>query len=189
MTNGTPEAPAREGSTARRAIFGLLAALALVGVAVGGYLVGHEAADADAAFDRGFIRGQRAESREFARGTPKYDAIYRDGYSVGRAAGIRAGEQRGERSGAERGRRTGVQRGEAIGRLEGNRAGIASGAAAALGGYEDWEAGEWYLVKLATGEQGVPFRVQLRKALQTDERYAICARNPADVCAEPIPGG
>ena len=207
MTNGptpprpNPIPPEDAGATAaggggagedrgvNRAILVAAALLLLAGVAVGAYFVGREAADADAAEKRGVRKGRAAVQRQYARGAPAYKRIYDDGFRAGRAEGQRLGQRQGERQGAERGRRAGLERGREIGELQGEREGIESGATAALGGLTDWATGSWYLVKMATGEQGVPFRVQSRKQVADDERYAICADNPADICTEPIPGG
>jgi len=121
-------------------------------------------------------------ARAFARGTPRYQTIYNAGFRVGHAAGLTAGE----RAGAEKGAKVGLEHGEAIGQLQGEREGIASGAAAALGGFASWHTGNYYVVKLAQGEQGVPYRIDVRKLMDTDRRYAICAADPADVCIKPI---
>src|SRR5215210_1912579 len=53
--------------------------------------------------------------------------------------------------------------GTALGRLRGQRTGIASGAGAALGGFTSWQPGNYYVVKLARGVQGVPYRIDVRK--------------------------
>jgi hypothetical protein len=161
----------------------------LAGVAVGAYFIGRSAADADAAEERGVEKGREAVAAQYERGAPGYERIYQAGFRAGQASGERAGQARGEARGAERGRRVGVQQGERVGRLEGERQGIQEGAEAALGGFSAWEAGAWYVVRYATGQQGVPYAVAARRQMATNERYAICADNPAHICTEPIAGG
>jgi hypothetical protein len=192
MSNGPtpgpePAAPGEGGPN--RTILIAVAVLLFAGVAVGAYLIGRAAADADEAEKRGAAKGRAAVERQYEKGAPGYDRIYQAGFSAGRAEGERAGQRRGERAGAERGRKVGFERGREIGELQGEREGIEQGATAALGGLTDWEPGSWYIVKLATGEQGVPFRIAVRKQMAEEERYAVCADNPADVCSERIPTG
>ena len=195
MPNGTPPAtpvppaPGEEpGSTNRLAwILGVLLALVAVGVAA--FFGGKAAADADGAEKRGKREGRAAEAATYAPGTPRYQRIYRRGQAEGRAEGTRIGRQQGERQGAERGRKVGFERGERAGELEGEREGIVSGANAALGGLTGWDVGSFYIVKFVTGTGGVPYAVSQRKELLDNERYAICADNPADICTEPVAGG
>jgi len=165
-----------------------LALLVVAAVAVAAYLLGRSAANARGAYDRGYARGRAATAREFARGTPRYQTIYNSGFRAGHAAGLTAGRRQGERAGAEKGDKLGLQRGRRIGQLTGERQGIVSGADAALGGFADWQVGDYYIVKLAQGAQGVRFRIDVRKLMETDRRYAICANDPGDVCAKPISG-
>jgi hypothetical protein len=188
MSNGTPPAtpvpPDSSGGGNRTAlILGVL--VALIAVGAGAYFVGKAGADADGARNEGKREGRDAEAATYAPGTTKYQAIYRRGVVAGTAAGRRAGE----RTGAERGKRVGIERGERVGELQGERAGITTGANAALGGLADWEPGTWYIVKLATGANGVPYAIDSRKQMLPAERYAICADNPGDVCSEPIAAG
>ncbi len=187
MTNGSPAAAPQSGGS-KRILLIVLSLLLLAGVAVGFYFIGKEAADADAAEQRGEREGRAAEAATYAPGTPKYQAIYDRGQAAGRRAGERAGRREGERIGAERGRKVGFQRGERVGDLEGEREGIQSGAAAALGGLSGWDVGAWYIVRLTTGANGVPYAISSRKEMSPDERYAICADNPADICTEPTGG-
>ena len=184
---GPPEPPApdaapRAAASRRRAAWIALGVLLLAAVAVAAYFIGRSSANAPQAYDRGYARGRTATAREFARGTPRYQTIYNAGFRVGHAAGLRAGQ----RAGAEKGTKVGLEHGKAIGRLQGERRGIESGAGAALGGFTSWQAGNYYIVKLARGERGVPYRIDVRKLMDTDKRYAICANDPADVCIKPI---
>ena len=177
-----------EGSSTRTRLIAL-AVLALIAVAALSYFVGRSAANPRAARERGFQDGREAEAARYRPGQPGYRRIHRAGYQAGLRAGRESGLRTGRREGAETGRRVGLTRGEEIGQLEGEREGIASGALAALGGFEDWETGSYYVVKLARGEQGVPYRIEVRKEMEPDERYAVCADNPSDVCSQPVPGG
>jgi hypothetical protein len=177
-----------EGSSNRAGIIAL-AVLALIVVAGVFYFVGRAAANPKAAEERGFEEGRETEAARYRPGQPGYRRIHRAGYQAGLKAGRESGLRTGKREGAETGRKVGFTRGEEIGELEGEREGIASGARAALGGLTDWETGAYYIVKLAPGEQGVPYRIQVRKQMDTDERYAICVDDPADVCTEQIPSG
>jgi hypothetical protein len=178
------EAPPPAGSR-RRAAWIALAVLVLAAVAVAAYFLGRSAANAPGAYDRGYAQGRKAMAREFVRGAPGYQNIYNAGFRVGHAAGMTAGE----RAGAEKGAKVGLEHGKAIGQLQGERTGIASGAGAALGGFASWQPGNYYVVKLARGEQGVPYRIDVRKLMDTNKRYAICANDPADVCTKPITRG
>ncbi|HVE67828.1 MAG TPA: hypothetical protein VNB64_04535 [Solirubrobacteraceae bacterium] len=179
-----PPAPGEErGSNRLALILGVIVALLAVGAAA--FFGGKAAADADGAEDRGKRDGREAEAATYASGTPKYQAIYRRGQVAGRAEGTRIGRRQGERQGAERGRRVGFERGERVGELEGEREGIESGANAALGGITGWDVGSFYIVKVVTGSNGVPYSVSQRKEMVDDERYAICAANPNDICTEP----
>jgi flagellar biosynthesis/type III secretory pathway protein FliH len=193
MTNGPTAAAQPPGPDAgggpNRAVLITVAVLVLAGVAVGAYFIGRSAADADAAEERGVEKGRQAVSAQYERGAAGYERIYQAGFRAGQQSGERAGQARGEAEGAERGRRAGVQQGERVGRLEGERQGIEEGAQAALGGFTAWEAGAWYVVKYATGQQGVPYAVSARHQMSTNDRYAICADNPANICTEPITGG
>lgn len=191
MSNGTPPAtpvPPETGGGSNRValIAGVIVALLAVGAAA--FFGGRAAADADGAEERGRRDGRQAEAATYAPGTPKYQAIYRRGQSAGRAEGTRIGRQQGERQGAERGRRVGFERGERVGELQGEREGIESGANAALGGITGWDVGSFYIVKVVTGANGVPYSVSQRKEMLDNERYAICAANPNDICTEPVGG-
>ena len=176
MSNGTP---ASGGSN--RAVIGLVAVLVLAAVAVGFYFIGKAAADDKAAEKRGVEQGEA----EFDKGTSGYERIY----EAGRAAGEKAGTRTGEVTGAELGRKVGFERGQKAGQLQGERQGIESGATTALGGFTDWQPGSFYIVKFGTGTDGVAFVVDSRTQMSSDERYAICANNPGDICTEPITSG
>jgi hypothetical protein len=134
------------------------------------------------AYDRGYARGAATTAREFAPGTPRYQAIYNSGFRAGRTAGVKVGE----RAGAEKGAKVGLERGTSVGRLQGERRGITSGANAALGGFASWQTGDYYIVKLAAGAHGVRYRIDVRKLMDAHKRYAICAADPADVCSRPV---
>jgi hypothetical protein len=175
------EAPAPPGA-GRRAAWIALAVLAVAVVAVAAYFLGRSAANAPRAYDRGYAQGRKAMAQEFAPGTSRYQKIYAAGFSAGHTAGLKAGE----RAGAEKGTKVGLEHGKTIGRLQGQRAGISSGATAALGGFASWQTGNYYFVKLAAGAQGVPYRIDVRRIMDTNKRYAICANDPAAVCSKPI---
>jgi hypothetical protein len=176
MSNGTPAA-----GGSNRAVIGLVAVLVLAAVAVGFYFIGKAAADDTAAEDRGVAKGQA----EFAKGTPGYERIY----EAGRAAGETSGKRTGEVSGAEQGRKVGFEKGQKAGELQGQSQGITSGANAALGQFTDWQPGSFYIVEFGTGTGGVPFVIDSRTQMSSDERYAICKNNPGDICTEAITSG
>lgn len=176
MSNGTT---APGGSN--RAVIGLVAVLALAAVAVGFYFIGKAAADDKAAESRGADKGRA----EFAQGTPGYQRIF----AAGQAQGQQAGRKQGVKVGAERGRKVGFEKGQKAGQLQGERTGIQSGANAALGGFTDWQPGSFYIVKFGTGTNGVAFVIDSRTQVSPDERYAICANNPGDICTEAITPG
>lgn len=164
-----------------RVLIGLVAVLVLAAVAVGFYFIGKAAADDKAAEDRGVDKGRAA----FAQGTPGYARIF----AAGVAAGRKSGRRQGEVAGAERGRKVGFERGQKVGQVQGERQGVTNGANAALGGFNGWETGAFYIVKFGTGSDGVSFAVDSRKQMSSSERYAICANNPSDICTEPIASG
>jgi hypothetical protein len=176
MSNGTT---APGGSN--RVLIGLVAVLLLAAVAVGFYFIGKAAADDTAAEQRGVEKGEA----EFDKGTPGYQRIY----EAGRAAGEKSGTRTGVRVGAEQGRKVGFEKGQKAGQLQGERQGIESGATAALGGFTDWQPGSFYIVKFGTGTGGVPFVIDSRTQMSSDERYAICKNNPGDICTEAITSG
>lgn len=193
MPNGTPPAtpvppqPGEERGNRLALILGVLVALVAVGAAA--FFGGKAAADADGAEKRGEREGRQAEAATYAPGTARYQAIYRRGQAAGRTEGTRIGRRQGEREGAERGRKVGFERGERVGEVQGEREGVVSGANAALGGLTGWDVGSFYVVKLVTGANGVPYAISQRKEMLDNERYAICADNPADICTEPVAGG
>jgi hypothetical protein len=176
MTNGdtAPGGP-------NRVVLGLVAVLLLAAVAVGFYFIGKAAADDKAAEDRGVDQGRA----EFAQGTPGYQRIF----AAGVVAGRKTGRRQGAVVGAERGQKVGFRKGQKVGQLQGEQQGIASGANAALGQITDWQTASYYIVKFATGSNGVPFVIDSSKQMSDSERYAICANNPADICTEPIASG
>jgi len=177
-----------DGSSGRRVLIAI-AVVAAVVAGVTGYLIGRSAADAPGAGERGFERGQATALRQFAPGRPRYDAIYQRGYRSGRTAGLRAGVRQGEREGPEQGRQANLDSGDAQGfELEGETADIQAGADSALGGFSAWQTGPFYLVRMESGADGVPYRIQARRLLVADQRYALCAESPTDVCTEPVPG-
>lgn len=177
-----------DGSSRRGALIAV-AVVAAVAAAVGGYLFGRSSADAPGAGERGFERGRAAALREFAPGRPRYDAIYQRGYRAGRTAGLKAGVRQGEREGPEQGRQAALDSGDAQGfELEGDINDIQAGADSALGGFPAWQTGRFYLVRMESGADGVPYRIQARRLLVADQRYAVCAESPTDVCTEPVPG-
>jgi len=176
MSNGTtaPGGP-------NRVVIGLVAALLLAAVAVGFYFIGKSAADDKAAEQRGVDKGEA----EFAKGTPGYRRIFAAGVVSGRTAG----RTQGVRVGAERGAKVGFEKGQKAGQLQGESQGIQSGSTAALGGFTDWQPGSFYIVKFGTGTAGVSFVIDSRTQMSNDERYAICANNPGDICTEAIAPG
>ena len=171
-----------EAPTSRGGGWIALAALVAAAIAVAAYFIGRSSADAPRAYHRGYAQGRAVTARDFAPGTRAFGMIYNAGFQVGYPAGLKAGE----RAGAEKGDKVGLEHGKAIGRLQGERKGIASGAEAALGGFPTWQPGNYYVVKLARGAQGVPYRIDVRHLMDTDKRYAICSNDPADVCTKPI---
>ena len=176
MSNGTT---APGGSN--RVVIGLVAVLVLAAVAVGFYFIGKAAADDKAAENRGVDKGRA----EFAQGTPGYEKIF----AAGVAAGKKTGRSQGEVVGAERGRKVGFERGQKVGQVQGEQQGVTNGANAALGGFNDWQTGAFYIVTFGTGSNGVQFAIDSRKQMSASERYAICANNPSDICTEAITSG
>jgi hypothetical protein len=187
MSNGPevpPGPPSTKGSSNRAVGYGALALLAIAGAAVGFYFIGRSSADTGAARREGRQQGEAL----YAKGTPRYQRIYNTGYQAGQIAGLRAGRAQGRRQGAESGTKLGLDKGRQIGTLQGERKGIAAGAKAALGGFTDWQTGAFYIVRFAIGAQGVPFRIDSRKLMAGNLRYAICSSDPSSVCTERIGG-
>jgi hypothetical protein len=168
----------------RNRTFGLVAlALALVAAAgVGGYLIGHSAADTSKAKRDGVKQGRAEVQARYAPGASGYQTIYQAGQSAGRAAGTRTGEALGVR----RGERVGLEQGHAAGVHQGQTQGVQTGAQAALGNLSNWETGAFYIVKLVPGTlKGVSYQVQGRNLMQGNRLYEICTDNPGEVCSRP----
>lgn len=178
----------QDGSSNRRVLIAV-AVVAAVVAALAGYLFGRSSADAPGAGERGFERGRAAALRQYAPGSPRYDAIYQRGYRAGRTAGLTAGVRQGEREGPEQGRKATLDSGDAQAfELEGDPGTIEAGANSALGGFSAWQTGPFYLVRMEDGADGVPYRIAARRLLVADQRYALCAESRTDVCTEPVPG-
>lgn len=166
------------------------AALALAG---GGYAL-HAAAE-DSGYRDGYTAGHGAGERQtlarYDRGTPAYRAIYVRGQASGRKQGERAGERQGERVGERAGERHGEQvgfeHGRQVGLARGEQDGAAAGAQAALGGFGDWQEGEYYVVSVQPGGQaGVPYRIATRTTVEPLTDYRLCERNESKLCSLPV---
>lgn len=194
---GEPGPADREGS--KGPTVAVAAVLALAIGAVGGFLVarsqaqGQVGGNATAAEQRGFERGQQATEQRFAPGRPEYKRIFdtgvASGFRNGRRVGITSGQRQANREGPEDATQLSLQQGQAS-RPSGQSAGVAAGARAALGGFGSWEAGTFYIVRVQAGTQeGVSYRITGRRPLNATARYALCAEETSQLCAEPVPGG
>jgi hypothetical protein len=192
MANGTDQptgaAPAGAPPARSRPTAGLaaLAIVLIVGAGVGGYFIGHSAADASGAKKEGLAKGRSEVRAQYRPGAPGYQSIYQAGQSAGRTTGMRTGEQLGVRQGE----RVGLEQGKQQGQQQGQAQGVQTGAQTALGNFSTWETGVFYVVKLQPGTvKGVPYQVQGRNLLLANRVYAICADNPAEVCSRPAQPG
>ena len=177
-----------EPERSRRAALVAVALVALAAVAAGAYFAGRAAADSAGAARRGYLRGQAAGAGEYRPGLPRYTRIFQRGFGAGRAAGVKEGMRQGELIGAEKGRKAALDQGATdIGELQADAGVITAASRAALGGYASWQTDSFYIVRMDDGEQGVPYRVQARFEMQTDERYAVCADKATEICLKPIP--
>lgn len=174
---------ADEGSAANqdsggrsRVVEAVIAVIVLAGIGVGGYAVGHKAADASGHFDDGLAKGRS----QYQPGTPGYQAIYR--------AGAAAGNKAGKRTGLAQGTKVGLEKGTKQGKLKGEAQGIQSGSAEALGNFGSWQAGNFYVVKVAAGTApGVAYTVDSRKPVSPGQLYGICANDSNFICSRPAP--
>src|SRR3979409_1038213 len=92
----TPDSPgARSWPKTLGLVLGAVVLVAAAGV--GGYLVGHSAADASGAKREGIAKGRAQIRDQYKPAAAGYQAIYQAGQRVGRAAGQRAGEALGVR--------------------------------------------------------------------------------------------
>lgn len=124
------------------AIWGAVAAaVLLIAVGVGGWLLGSSSADLSGAETRGFEAGKReGEVTGFAAGQKK-------GIRLGNAAGKKAGLKEGRAAGLAAGRKSGLAEGERTGYASG----VSDGRSAALGGLS---ASGWYVVQVGQDDVG-----------------------------------
>ncbi|MBJ7456943.1 MAG: hypothetical protein JHC74_12875, partial [Thermoleophilia bacterium] len=124
------------------AIWGAVAAaVLLIAVGVGGWLLGSSSADLSGAETRGFEAGKReGEVTGFAAGQKK-------GIRLGNAAGKKAGLKEGRAAGLAAGRKAGLAEGERTGYASG----VSDGRSAALGGLS---ASGWYVVQVGQDDVG-----------------------------------
>ena len=179
--DSTHDAPAERGRGTILLAVGAVVVAAAIGV--GGYLIGHSAADAGGAYDRGVAAGQGEIRAEYAEGTPRYKAIYDDGFSAGerrgRAVGLVLGRKLGKRQGEVVGDKIGLDDGRKQGEVSGTRA----GAGEALGNFSDWQAGSLYVVKVSANDQPeVPIVISQRRQMESDLLYELCQDNPENLC-------
>lgn len=175
MADETPQADQTTGGRSR-VMEGVIALIVLAGIGVGGYAVGHKAADANGHFNDGLSKGKAA----YASGTPGYQAIYR--------AGAAAGNKTGKKTGLAQGTKVGFEKGTKQGKLKGEQVGIQSGSAEALGNFGSWTPGNFYIVKVAAGTApGVAYTVDSRKPLDPGQLYSICANDSNFICSRPVP--
>jgi len=124
------------------AIWGAVAAaVLLIAVGVGGWLLGSSSADLTGAEARGFEAGKReGEVTGFAAGQKK-------GVRIGNTAGKKAGLKEGRAAGLAAGRKAGLAEGERTGYASG----VSDGRTAALAGLS---ASGWYVVQLGQDDVG-----------------------------------
>ncbi len=184
-TGGGQPSPTQGPSTAMLALGAVLLALA---VGVGGYFIGHSAADAGGASDRGVATGQEEIRAEYAKGTPGYKAIYDDGYSAGESHGRTIGFAAGKKEGTKQGSAAGEKVGFEAGSKEGNVTGTKAGASEALGNFTDWEDGALYIVKAVDNNQTeVPTIITQRRLMELGTLYELCPKSPQEICTSPAP--
>jgi hypothetical protein len=162
-TQAFGDAARRRGLSMKRdvAIAGAIAAaVLLIGVGVGGWLLGSSSADTSGAEARGFAAGKRAGE------TTGFDAGQRKGIRLGNTAGQKIGFTRGRAEGLAAGRKAGY----ASGQKAGYSSGVSAGRSAALGGLA---SSGWYIVRV--GQDGVGPVVGGATALSTDgsQCYAV----------------
>ena len=130
----------------------------------GGYLLGQS-------------NGENSEKDKYAAGQPAYQQIYDQGY----AAGQGKGQAQGQEQGAAAGKKAGFEEGQASGKAEGT----AAGADQALGGFNSWEPGAPYIVRVQQGpSKEVPWTISTRTQMVQGTAYALCADAPESVCTK-----
>ncbi len=117
------------------------AAVLLLAIGVGGYVIGSSSADISGAEAKGFEAGKReGQTTGFAAGQKK-------GIRIGNAAGDKAGFARGRAKGLAAGKKAGLEQGT----REGYTSGASAGRSAALGGLS---SSGWYIVRLGKDDVG-----------------------------------
>lgn len=130
----------------------------------GGYLLGQS-------------NGESSEKDKYAAGQPAYQQIYDQGF----AAGQGKGQAQGQQQGAAEGKKAGFEEGQASGKAEGT----AAGADQALGGFNSWEPGAPYIVRVQQGpSKEVPWTITTRTQMQEGTAYALCQDAPTSVCTK-----
>ncbi len=174
-----------------------IAVAVLVIAGVVGYLIGHSGGDDSgktSGYRAGLAAGQAQVQANFARGAPGYRAIFTAGQVAGQAQGQRNGEAAGQRSGEAAGQKVGFEQGQQVGVKSGQRRGVQEGAAAALGGFEDWTSGDFYIVTTSAGSKssGLSTVVATRKTIEPGTNYRLCQSTDAggastsELCQSPV---
>ena len=136
------------------------AAVLLIGVGVGGWIIGSSGADLSGAEARGFRAGQAAGQST--------------GFEAGKKRGITIGNLAGTKAGIAKGRTLGEAAGKKAGFADGQKAGFASGETSgrtsALGGLSP---GAWYIVQVGQDSAGPVLSGATQVATDATQCYAV----------------
>lgn len=187
---GSPVASSSSGGGLATKTAILAGVLVLLVGGVGGYMVGKssgeksgEKSGESAGYDSGYKKGSADIQAQYAKGQPGYKRIYDEGYSAGRKSGKTTGEAQGKRKGEEVGYEEGQKAGQQQGEKQGKVKGEEQAYSLALGGYSTWQPGLPYLVSVqSTGQQAVPYGVNVRHAMEAGYDYYICSSGKYGVC-------
>jgi len=164
------QAPGPDGTGAKRpnmAVYWAVTIVAVLGLSVAGYFFGRSQGE-----------------KQYDPGTAGYQKIYQAGYAQGRSGGEASGAAKGKQEGLAAGTKAGLEKGQSQGQAQGTQ----EGAAAALGGFTQWDNGTFYVVTTAAGQQAeVPTVISSRVPMASNTYYSPCESDPTTLCTFPRP--
>ena len=143
---------------ARAGTYAVIAVSMAAAVGAAGYAAGRGTADVDGAFDDGWAAGEasarHAANERFGKGGAGREEIRQEAYAAGHRRGMRAGRKAGFAAG--------------------HKAGLRKGEQLAFAGFEGWQVGRWYAVRIGHGEGAIGYSIPSRVALTDRRAYRLC---------------